>query len=562
VLVVDDEPSVAELCRDFLVGEGMQLTMAGSGEEAVRLIPELQPDVILSDINLPGMSGLEVMRHAKEMDPDACVIVVTGYASIATAIEALRQGAYDFVRKPFDLEFVHKIIKSGIANRRLKVINRGLIDELREKNEQLLRHEQQLTERVKVATRQLTDLYVAGKEIGANLELGPRLSIVCAKAAQMTGARAAVVYLRQETSDLYRAASAAGAELVFGGAADAHVRTGEGPLGRCASTQRPERGPAGPFVMPGVSDTAAQALLAVPMVTENQVMGVLAVIDKPGGFGADDESFLMQFAAQAAVAVQNSQLFEHTKSLDRLKSEFVAVVTHEIRTPLTSVLSAIELLSDDRYFANNEQQKKLLSIGEANAERLLTLISDILDFSKLESASLSMNLERQRLEPVVRQAVDNLRTLLEERRITLETVLANDLPDIMIDSHRITQVLTNLLSNAIKFSPSSGGRITVGAERWNGMVRVAVSDRGEGITPENLPKLFKKFTQIDSTSTRTRGGAGLGLAISKGIVEQHGGEMSVESVYGEGTTFYFTVRPATSPAAVPAGAARSNGAGR
>jgi signal transduction histidine kinase len=314
--------------------------------------------------------------------------------------------------------------------------------------------------------------------------------------------------------------------------------------------------------MPGVSDTAAQALLAVPMVTENQVMGVLAVIDKPGGFGADDESFLMQFAAQAAVAVQNSQLFEHTKSLDRLKSEFVAVVTHEIRTPLTSVLSAIELLSDDRYFANNEQQKKLLSIGEANAERLLTLISDILDFSKLESASLSMNLERQRLEPVVRQAVDNLRTLLEERRITLETVLANDLPDIMIDSHRITQVLTNLLSNAIKFSPSSGGRITVGAERWNGMVRVAVSDRGEGITPENLPKLFKKFTQIDSTSTRTRGGAGLGLAISKGIVEQHGGEMSVESVYGEGTTFYFTVRPATSPAAVPAGAARSNGAGR
>src|SRR4029453_9710316 len=116
------------------------------------------------------------------------------------------------------------------------------------------------------------------------------------------------------------------------------------------------------------------------------------------------ESFLTLFGSQAGIALRNSQLFEHTKILDRLKSEFVAVVSHEIRTPLTSVKGAIELLSDDRFFQNNDQQTKLLSIAQANAERLLVLISDILDFSKLESASLPMTFERQRIEPIVHQA--------------------------------------------------------------------------------------------------------------------------------------------------------------
>src|SRR5262249_61177727 len=112
--------------------------------------------------------------------------------------------------------------------------------------------------------------------------------------------------------------------------------------------------------------------------------------------------------------------------LDRLKSDFVAVVSHEIRTPLTSVKGAVELLADDRYFQNNEQQSKLLSIAHANAERLLLLISDILDFSKLESASLPMNIERQRLEPVGLQATRNIRTLVEERRIPLAVGRAAD----------------------------------------------------------------------------------------------------------------------------------------
>ena len=553
VLVVDDEETVADLCQEFLSGEGYDLHVARSGEQAIRMLPQVRPDVILTDINMPGMTGLEVMRFAKQADPEVCVVVLTGHASTASAIDALRQGAYDYVTKPFDLEAVHKIIKRGLAHRRLRVLNRELIEELRRKNDILQHHEQELRERVRIATAQMTMLYEVGKEISANLELGPRLAVICQKAAETTGARGAIVFLRRESEEDFVAAASYGVPELQTQPLATFVE-GQTDLGLSALEHRPIRRAASSpdrLDLPGL-ERGAESVLAVPMVVESRVLGVLGVIDKPEGFTADDESFLTLFASQSEIAVSNSQLFENTKSLDRLKSEFVAVVSHEIRTPLTSVKGAIELLTDERYFKNNDQQAKLLTIAHANTERLLTLIGDILDFSKLDSGSLPMHFERQRIEAVVTQAAQNLRTLLEERRIELDLVMASDLPDLMLDPNRIAQVVTNLLSNAIKFSPAEG-HLEITVENWEGMVRVGVRDHGEGISADNLPKLFQKFTQIDSTSTRRAGGTGLGLVICKGIVEQHGGQMRVESAVGQGSTFYFTLPPA--PAASPTAAA-------
>jgi signal transduction histidine kinase/DNA-binding response OmpR family regulator len=544
ILVVDDEPPVIDVFREFLSSQGYELDTASTGEEALQRIAAFRPDIILTDINLPGLSGLDVMSHAKGLDPEVAVIVVTGYASASTAIEALRQGAYDYVTKPFDLDEVHQIVERGIANRRLKAINRELVEELRQKNEILQQHENQLREKVALATRQMTTLYEVGKEISTSLELEPRLSIICSRALEFSGARAAVVFLRHsETEELY---SAAASGVDFQKADDNTPRflDPSSPLASASADKQPVRRevPNGgaAIAIEGVPGETFSSYLAVPMIAEGQVIGVLAVLDKQGGFGGDEEDFLTLFASQAAIAVMNSLLFEHTKSLDRLKSEFVAVVSHEIRTPLTSVKGALELLSDNRYFENTDQQSKLLTIAHANAERLLVLINDILDFSKLESASLPMIIERQRLEPVVEQAVHNLRTLIEERRIHLSMHFSPDLPDLMLDSNRIAQVVTNVLSNAIKFS-QAGGKIEVSSEMWEGAVRVGVRDHGEGIAAQDLPKLFRKFSQIDSTSTRKAGGTGLGLVICRGIVEQHGGKIWVDSTFGQGSTFYFTL---------------------
>jgi len=541
VLVVEDDPTVAEVLREVLQDQPYDMSFAATAEEAMRRIADVFPDLILTDISLPGQSGLDVMRRARAIDGEVAVILMTGYASIQTAIDALREGADDYVTKPFeDIADLPAVIEKRLLRRRLRAENRLLMEQLRRQNEMLQRHEQELRERVERATWQLNALYRVSMEIGETLELEPRLIRMAETAVQFTGAAAAVVYLlREETGD-FHAAAASGAGL--SSAEPAHVLDGEGPVGLAAFNRAPVRqaSAAGEaLVLPGLAGRYHR-LLAVPMTQGERVIGVLVALDRPDGFTDVEQGFLAMFALQAAVQVRNSQLYEHTKSLDRMKSDFVAAVSHETRTPLTSVKGALELLSDERYFQNNDQQTKLLTIAHANAERMLLLINDILDFSKLESASLSMTIERQRLEPVIEQAAHNLRLLIEERRIHLEIQLPGDLPDVLVDAHRIAQVLTNLLSNAIKFSPANG-QIQVSARAHEDGIVIEVRDHGDGIAPRDLPKLFRKFQQIDSSSTRRAGGTGLGLVISKGIVEQHGGQIGVTSELGKGSAFWFTV---------------------
>jgi signal transduction histidine kinase/FixJ family two-component response regulator len=543
LLVVDDESTVTELLQEFLGTLGYEVEVAASGEVAVERLPVFRPDAVLSDLNMAGMTGLDVMRHAKQVDEETVVILITGETTTAVAIDAMRQGAYDYIIKPFELDDVQGSVERALANRRLRAINRQLVEELSRTNGILSHHEQELREQVRLATFQMRTLYEVGKEISTDLELAPRLATVAAKAAELCASDAAVVYLRVEETEECRIAAVHGLDAPHGDADRMHFFAAERAIGFDHPDYHPVRrhaAPDAPLTLPLLGERGFDSLLALPLslAADQQVFGLLVMLDKPGGFSEADEKFLELYASQAAIAVHNSRLYEHTRVLDRLKSEFVAVVSHEIRTPLTSVKGAVELLTDDRYFQNSEQQAKLLSIAHANAERLLLLINDILDFSKLESASLPMCMEVESLEPVVRQAVQNLRTLIAERHIVLEQEIAPDLPELLMDSNRVAQVLTNLLSNAIKFSPPEG-RILVRAETAGSMVRVSVQDCGEGIAPGDLPKLFRKFSQLDSGSTRKVGGTGLGLVICKGIVEQHGGTIGVESTLGEGSTFYF-----------------------
>ena len=560
LLVVDDEATVTELLQEFLTTLGYEVEVAASGEAAVARIPVYRPDAVLSDLNMSGLTGLDVMRFARQADEETMVILITGETTTAVAIDAIRQGAYDYIIKPFELDDVQGSVERALANRRLRAVNRQLVEELSQKNEILSHHEQELREQVRLATHQMRTLYEVGKEISEDLELGPRVATVATKAAELSGARATVVYLRVEETEECRVAAAYGLEVPNGETDRVHFFAAERAVGFDHPDYPAVRRlapPGRPIELPLLGGRRFESLLALPLslAADQQVFGLLVMLDKPGGFSEADEKFLELYASEAAIAVHNSRLYEHTRVLDRLKSEFVAVVSHEIRTPLTSVKGAVELLTDDRYFQNNEQQSKLLNIAHANAERLLVLINDILDFSKLESASLPMCMEIESLEPVVRQAVQNLRTLISERRIVLDCVFEPGLPDLLMDSNRIAQVLTNLLSNAIKFSAPEG-RIEVRAGTEGPMLRVSVRDCGEGIAPADIHKLFRKFSQIDSGSTRRVGGTGLGLVICKGIVEQHGGTIGVESVPGEGSTFYFLL-PRSGAGHEEAGGARS-----
>jgi signal transduction histidine kinase len=226
------------------------------------------------------------------------------------------------------------------------------------------------------------------------------------------------------------------------------------------------------------------------------------------------------------------------------------VVSHEVRTPLTSIKGSLELLGDERFHRLPPPQKELLAICQANTERLISLINDILDFSKLESSRLSLNFEQMDVERVLVEAVENIRNLAAMKGVDLVVHVDPSAGSVEADPMRVGQVATNLIGNAIKFSPEKA-RIEIFAAGDSGAVTVSVKDYGRGIAQRDLSRLFQRFAQLDSSTTRKAGGTGLGLVISKGIVEQHGGKIWVESALGKGSTFSFSLprlRPAEAPA--------------
>jgi len=205
----------------------------------------------------------------------------------------------------------------------------------------------------------------------------------------------------------------------------------------------------------------------------------------------------------------------------------------------------VDLVVDGEAGEINETQRGFLGIVQSNTDRLVGLINDLLDISRIEAGRLELNITTVPLDPVIREVAASLRNQIEEKKLSLELALPQEPIQVRADRARITQVLTNLLSNAYKFTPE-GGKISVSAEVTNGQVQVDVADTGTGISAQDQKKLFTKFFRVDSSTTREIGGTGLGLTIAKSIVEMHGGKIWVESKPGKGSTFSFTL-PAVAP---------------
>jgi signal transduction histidine kinase len=287
-----------------------------------------------------------------------------------------------------------------------------------------------------------------------------------------------------------------------------------------------------------------RSLIAVPLVHKSNLLGLLNVMDKDQGpFTAKDQELLVAFASQAATALANAELFEHTRELDRLKSDFVAVVSHEIRTPLTSIQGSLELVMDYGKFEGQDRVLEMLNICKNNVERLRVLIGDILDFSKIERDRLPLEFDTVDVGAWAGDTVASMRSIADRRGVELRLELAEPIPVVTADRVRMSQVLTNLIDNALKFTPREGlVQVTVEPSK-DGGIAVAVVDSGPGIAAKDLSKLFRKFQQIESSMTRREGGLGLGLVISKGIVEGHGGRIWVQSEEGKGCRFQFILPP-------------------
>jgi len=228
------------------------------------------------------------------------------------------------------------------------------------------------------------------------------------------------------------------------------------------------------------------------------------------------------------------------KAAEKMKEEFVSTVSHELRTPLTSIRGSIGLLTGGLAGEFSEKANQLLNIAQNNTERLLLLINDILDLSKIEAGKMDFHFKEVDLQSVLEHAVDAIDGYAKEHGV--EFVIENSVEGakIQADEGRLMQVLNNLMSNAAKFAPA-GDKVRISAVRHHHQIRISVTDHGPGIPKELQPRIFDKFTQADSSDTRQVGGTGLGLNITKAIVEKHNGRIAFVTEVGVGTTFYFDI---------------------
>jgi signal transduction histidine kinase/DNA-binding response OmpR family regulator len=351
---------------------------------------------------------------------------------------------------------------------------------------------------------------------------------------------------------------------------ESQLRLGESVVGLCALNRRPfqvadvekqeDSRMRDPLLREGV-----RAVLGVPLLREDRVIGALIIRRRVAGeFSPSVVTLLQALAGQSVLAIQNARLFREIREkgqqlevASQLKSQFLANMSHELRTPLNAIIGVTEMLHEDAVDLNLDDQLEPLERVLRAAKHLLALINDILDLSKIEAGKMDIHLESFAIVPLVQDVAQTIQTIAAKNGNEIVLDCPADIGSMHADQTRIRQALLNLASNATKFTEK--GTVTIAARRAAGdgreWVTMAVTDTGIGLSPEQMGKLFQDFVQADASTTRKYGGTGLGLAISRRFCQMMGGDITVASEPGKGSTF--TIRlPAKVGTVQPAAALR------
>ncbi len=402
--------------------------------------------------------------------------------------------------------------------------------------------------------REVTRLYEVTRELATRLDLERILDLIPAKTVELMGCDASAIFTYDGAKGglTYVRGLHLDPELTR----DLVLRLGEGVAGRAYEERRPvwtNDRLADPSLRytPGaarvVHARAPRAYLAAPIISRQKVYGVLMNhFFDPHEYTAREVQLLSTMADHAAIAVENARLFREIEEKGRQlelasqhKSQFLANMSHELRTPLNAIIGLSEMLLEDAQALGTtdtvEPLERILRAGN----HLLTLINEILDLSKIEAGKMELHLEDVAVPPLVEEVVATIRPLAEKNGNGLAVACPNDVGTMRADGTRVRQALLNLLSNANKFTEGGAVTLEVAREQAEGRewVRFAVSDTGIGMTAEQMAKLFEEFIEVDAATRRRYGGTGLGLAISRRFCRMMGGDITVESQPGRGSTF-------------------------
>jgi len=492
ILVIDDELIMREGCTRVLVKEGWSVITAEDGQKGLEQISNrTQPfDVILLDLMMPGMSGMEVMENIRSLDPDLLVIVITGYATVESAVEAMKKGAYDFISKPFAPDQLRIVVRRALERRTLQ--KEAVF--LRQEREKSLRDVATEQSRIRTIIHCMGDGVLVCDREGTVVLVNPATGrMLHLPEASLVGTPLSQAPIPPE---LLRAV-------------EESSKTTE--TGYTSISQELSLGPSG--------EISLRAHTAPVINDAGEIMGAVTVL----------------------------QDISHLKELDKMKTEFIGMVAHELRAPLAAVEQQLSVILNRMAGEVTEKQEQLLSRAKERTKGLLDLIRDLLDLSKMEAGKMVQYKEPLSLEEVIQGVVDLMRPEAEAKKIDLQFYLPTHLPPVIADRNSMEGVFTNLISNGIRYTPE-GGKVWITLNEEGGCVKAAVSDTGLGIKKEDFSRIFDRFYRVKTAETRQIVGTGLGLSIVKSIVDAHWGSITVQSEVGKGTTFSVLLPKEATPA--------------
>lgn len=531
ILVVDDEQHMCDVCSRTLQRGSYEVIATSDSQTAVQLLRGDQRfDLLLTDIKMPDISGLELAKIARERDPAIAIIIMTGYTSMENLHQSVRRGVADFLSKPFELEQLRLAVDQALHKRSI------LQDNLR--------------------LHALEQLFESSRAMSSTLELTELTRIFLRVTLQRSGCPAGFLLLAEEPDTLTMIVPAARTARLLGAGRALAQRAFEERQSIISSDT-----PVCQF-----QDRQLSQALAVPLSAQGNVNGVLLLCDEqPGAFQPGIQEEIALLANFASAALRNAYLYsqlgeayQRLQEMDRLKSEFIAIASHELRTPLSIVLGYTMMVRDQTEGTQREYLQRVME----SSQRIKEIVDDMISLRHVDTGESQMASDLVVLQELIPQVVERQRPTITARRQQIDIVLPEAPLAFLCDREKILLIIGHLLSNAVKFTPEGGqvriraaiqpaGALNSGGSRviaaWRTpptafpWVVIEVQDTGIGIPEREQTRIFDRFYQVADSLTRDRGGTGLGLALVRELVGALGGAVWVTSREGQGSTFSFAL---------------------
>jgi signal transduction histidine kinase len=524
ILVADDEPDVREMCARTLRRAGYAVAGASSGQEAIERMRLEHFDLLLTDLKMPQMGGLEAYHTLHATNPDLVAVVMTGFGTMEAAIEALRLGVSEFVLKPFRTAELTEAVERALGRQRLQRENARL--------------------------KALIPLFDLSRAFMSSVDLAVIPQHVVRIAQQELRADNASLMLLDAGGELtIHSAIGLPGEVV----ATTRQKADQGIAGYAITHREPVIVQGDPRNDPRFgelhSSEQVRSAICLPLVHKDKVLGVLNVsrIEQPVPFTESDVELLSVLGSQAAIAIDNARMFQEIQTayqklaeLDHLKSEFISIAAHELRSPLAVVLTYAALLEAE---ATGKMRQHLGQVTLASMQ-LKSIIDEMISLREIDTGQAQVTLGEVVVAETVEHVLEDLRLLASRKHQDIQVQIPPDLPAARSDPRLVFLILSNLLSNAIKFTPEQGS-ITITAQSDDSRVIATIHDTGVGIPAAELERIFQRFYQVEDSLRRKHGGIGLGLAIAREMADLIGAQIEVASTEGEGSAFSLVLPRAT-----------------